>query len=87
MQFAEALRVMVAVLLRPMLWATAIRQCLRLVPSSWWKTSPFLPFPAKNYIEFRAVTQYGGDHGSASLDPRDVVDYLEWCRQWNRSNS
>ncbi|CAB4621345.1 unannotated protein [freshwater metagenome] len=87
MQFTGALRVIVAVLVRPVLWATAVRQGVRLVPSHWWKTSPFLPVPAKDYIEFRAVTQYGGDHGSVSLDPHDVVDYLQWCREWNRSRS
>ena len=87
MQFTGALHVIVAVAVRPSLWGTAVRQGLRLVPTRWWATAPFVPLPAKNYMEFRAVTQYGGDHALAVVNPHDVIDYLQWCRQWNRSHS
>jgi hypothetical protein len=38
-------------------------------------------------MEFRLTTQYGGEHGTArsGIRPDDVVDYLQWCKQWNRS--
>jgi len=38
-------------------------------------------------VEFRLVTQYGGRHleSGGRVDPADVVDYLEWCREWGRS--
>lgn len=77
--------VVAAVLRRPSLWVTAIRQIGLLAPRRWWATAPFLPIPPQNYIEFRLVTQYGGGHGEPQEDirPVDVVDYLRWCKQWN----
>jgi len=77
--------VVAAVLVRPRLWATAIVQIARLTPRGWWRRAPFLPVPPQNYMEFRLVTQYGGDHGAlqANIRSKDVVDYLQWCKQWN----
>ena len=79
------LSVVGAVIRRPSLWVTALRQIALLAPRRWWASAPFLPVPPKNYIEFRLVTQYGGGHGEPQDDirPVDVVDYLRWCKQWN----
>lgn len=82
--------VVFAVAVRPHLWGTAIRQISRLAPRHWWRRPPFLPVPPADYLEFRMVTQYGGGHGSNGsarddIRPVDVVDYLQWCKQWNRS--
>lgn len=79
--------VVVAVLVRPALWLTAIRQVARLTPTGWWHRAPFLPVPPAKYMEFRLVTQYGGDHGAlqGNVRAKDVVDYLQWCRQWNHA--
>lgn len=78
--------IFVAVLMRPWLWVTAIVQVFRLAPRRWWMHPPFLPLPSRPYFEFRMVTQYGG---SGRIDDEfsvaDVVDYLTWCREWNRS--
>ena len=81
--------IVVAVLVRPHLWITALRQIVRLTPSRWWARAPFLPVPPHNYMEFRLVTQYGGGHGAPQGDVQavDVVDYLRWCKQWNRDFS
>jgi hypothetical protein len=76
-------KVFAAVVCRPSLWVTAVRQVFRLAPSQWYAHAPFLPIPPADFIEFRLVTQYGGEHGSAVATPKDVVDYLVWCRQWN----
>jgi len=75
-----------AVLARPALWVTAIRQVGRLAPTGWWKKRPFLPLPSAEYLEFRLVTQYGGGHGESLGTPRahDVVAWLEWCRDFDR---
>ncbi len=70
-----------AVLRRPDLWWTAVRVVVRLAPSGWWRTAPFLPLPAPPYLHFRMVTAYGGD-GSGPALGRDLVAYLEWCRAW-----
>ena len=66
-----------AVLRRPRLWFTAIRQLLRAVPSGWWRRSPFLPLPDRGYLRFRLETAYGA---KAAPRPADLVRYLEWCR-------
>jgi hypothetical protein len=77
-----------AVIVRPHLWPTAVRQMARLAPKRWWARAPFLPVPRADYLEFRLVTQYGGGHGvpGAPVRPADVVDYLEWCREWTANS-
>ena len=69
-----------AVLRRPSLWATAVRQLARLAPAGWWRRAPFLPLPDPAYLHFRMVTAYGGEGGAPR--PQDVVTYLHWCRAW-----
>jgi len=70
---------------RPHLWTTAIRQTFTLAPRGWWRTVPFLPIPAREYVSFRAHTQYGT--GRHEPDVFDVIDYLEWCRDWHSTNA
>ena len=70
------------VLGHPSLWPTAVRQAIRLVPSRWWTRSPYLPVPSRAYLEFRLVTQYGDI--SHRPEPADVLNYLRWCRDWQR---
>ncbi|MFM2046760.1 MAG: hypothetical protein RL383_837 [Actinomycetota bacterium] len=78
--------VVMAVLRRPGLWPTAVRQVLRMAPRGWWRRPPFLPVPPADYVEFRLVTQYGGEYlrSGGRVVPADVVDYLRWCRDWDR---
>jgi hypothetical protein len=66
---------------RPRLWATALRQGLRLARPRWWRRAPFLPVPDPDYLAFRLDTQYGSGPAAAPPDPRDLVEYLEWCRE------
>ncbi|MBJ7293374.1 MAG: hypothetical protein JHD14_02040 [Ilumatobacteraceae bacterium] len=82
-----SMSVLLAIVSRPNLWVTAIRQVLRLAPTGWWKRLPHLPLPGAEYLEFRLVTQYGGDPATqmSKSQPLDVVDYLRWCRDWNRT--
>ena len=77
------LRVAGAVAARPTLWPSAVRAMRRTAAPGWWRRAPFLPVPSGAYLQFRLVTQYG-DPG-ARPSPRDVVDYLAWLRQWDRS--
>jgi hypothetical protein len=74
-------RAVLALLVRPDLWWTAVRVALRLAPAGWWRRPPFLPLPSPQYLRFRMVTAYGGD-GSSPARPADLVAYLEWCRAW-----
>jgi hypothetical protein len=74
--------VVLAVVRHPSLWSTALRQGVRLVPSRWWTRAPYLPMPSRSYLEFRIVTQYGdSSHRPESVD---VLNYLRWCRNWQR---
>ncbi len=69
-----------AVVVRPGLWWTALRQLWRLVPPGWWRRPPHLPVPPVEYLRFRMVTAYGGE-GALRMRGDDVVAYLRWCRE------
>lgn len=73
-----------AVVRRPDLWSTALRQMLVLARPGWWHRAPFLPVPDRAYLAFRLQTMYGGDGctGGPAFDGPDLVAYLEWCRAW-----
>ena len=76
-------RIAAAVARRPSLWPTAARQVRRTAAPGWWRRPPFLPVPTAEYLHFRMVTQYG--ETDRPPHPGDVVDYLAWCRGWERS--
>jgi len=76
------LRVAAVVLRHPSLWVTGMRQGVQLVPTRWWTRRPYLPVPSRSYLEFRLVTQYGDI--SHRPEPEDVLNYLRWCRDWQR---
>ena len=75
-------RVAAAVITKPSLWPTALRQWRRTTPPGWWRRRPFLPVPPRPYLRFRLVTQYG-DSGRA-VEAADVLNYLAWCRLQDR---
>jgi hypothetical protein len=66
---------------RPHLWVTALRQAHRLARPHWWRHAPFLPLPDPDYLAFRLETQYGSGDTGGRPDARDLVEYLEWCRE------
>jgi hypothetical protein len=74
------LRAGVAVLLRPGLWWTGVRQMFVLAVPGWWHRWPPVPRPDPAYLRFRLVTAYGDP--DREPEPADVVTYLRWCRQW-----
>lgn len=73
---------LLAVLRRPDLWATGVRQVLVLAPDGWWRRAPHLPLPDPAYLRFRMITANGGDGTGRSPEDlgRDLVTYLQWCR-------
>lgn len=77
------IRVVAAVARHPALWPTAIRQWRRTVPPGWWRRRPFAPVPDREYLRFRMVTQYGNRTDGVPR-PDDVLNYLAWCRTWER---
>lgn len=82
MKLGWILRATVAVLVRPALWGTAIRQVFVLAVDGWYRRPPYLPLPDREYFRFRMQTAYGdADHDP---EPADLVTYLHWCRAWPR---
>ena len=76
------MRAAAAVLVRPLLWTTAVRQAMSATPPRWWRRPPFLPVPDRSYLRFRLETHYGED---AAPDAGDLVRYLQWCRAGRRA--
>ena len=76
-------RLLVFLLARPQLWSVALRQALRLSPDGWWKMTPFIPGPDSSLLEMRSIIAYGGD-GSAIPSDKDIIIYLQWCRDVSR---
>lgn len=83
MRLRSLLRIALAVLRRPGLWLTALRQWRRTTPAGWWKRRPFLPVPSREYLQFRMVTQYGDPNHRATS--ADVLNYLAWCRHHDQA--
>ena len=81
----EVAAVAAIVVRHPSVWLTALQQWVRLVPARWWARRPFLPLPSGQYLEFRLVTQYGDI--SHRPEPEDVLNYLRWCRDWQRRDA
>lgn len=71
-----------AVLRRPSLWPTAVRQVVALARPGWWRRAPFLPGPDPAYLAFRLQTMYGDPHHRPA--PADLVAYLKWCRGYRQ---
>ncbi len=80
---ALSLAVVTAVLARPWLWPTALRQVVALAPTRWWRRWPPLPAPDRAWVRFRLQTYFGDpDHAPR---PADVVAWLQWCRDRRRA--
>ncbi len=71
-----------ALVRRPSLWGTALRQGRAVVPAAWWARWPPLPMPTRRYLALRLEAMYGP--GGGRLSPSELVGYLEWCR-WMRA--
>jgi hypothetical protein len=75
---AVPLSTVLAVAVRPWLWATAIGAVFALAPRRWWAHKPYLPIPDASVVRWRLATAYGSS--STEMTPEDVVSYLEWRR-------
>jgi len=75
--------VLVAVVIRPWLWPTAVGAVFALAPRRWWTRRPYLPIPDASVVTWRKATAYGSS--SADMTADDVVSYLEWRRRNSRS--
>ena len=62
-----------ALLRKPSLWFTSIKQIFILAKNRWQLTPPFLPFPSSDFLEFRIIT-YQGE--AEKLPDVDVASYF-----------
>ncbi|MGH9068990.1 MAG: hypothetical protein ACRD0J_16115 [Acidimicrobiales bacterium] len=70
--------VVVALVLRPGLWPTAVGQVVATAAPGWWRRPPHLPLPLPAWLGFRQECATGNRTGP--LRPDEVVSWLEWCR-------
>jgi len=76
---------LMAVLVRPWLWPTAVGALFAFAKRDWWKQAPFLPIPDRRVLGWRVTTAYG--HSDMALADEDVVSYLQWRRKTGASSS
>jgi hypothetical protein len=65
-----------AIMRRPRLWGTAVSAAVAFAPLGWWRRPPFLPVPDAEIMRWRIAAAYGSSE--ATVDPADIVAYLEW---------
>ena len=63
-------------LVRPPLAMDLLRVAWRFRSRSWYRRPPFLPLPAREYVQWRMYTAYGDEHAVPPAD--DVVHYARW---------
>ncbi len=63
-------------LVRPRLAADLLRVAWRFRRRRWYARFPFLPLPARAYVEWRMHTAYGDHH--AVPPAADVERYARW---------
>jgi len=73
----------IALMSKPSLWASSVRQIFILAKNRWFLHSPFLPFPTKDFLEFRLVTYHG--EAEKLPDVKVVVAWLAWVADLEKS--
>jgi hypothetical protein len=61
---------------RPPLAVDLLRVAWRFRSRSWYRRPPFLPLPAREYVQWRMYTAYGDADAIPPVD--DVVKYARW---------
>jgi hypothetical protein len=68
-----------AVVVRPYLWLTALGAATAFAPDGWWRRYPFLPLADPTTLRWRLTTAYGSPEGP--IDADDLIAYLQWRRR------
>ncbi len=72
-----------ALLWKPSLWSTSIKQIFILAKSRWLLIPPLLPFPSNDFLEFRIIT-YQGESGKLP-QTNVVITWLTWVADLEKS--
>jgi hypothetical protein len=67
---------------RPALIREAMSTWKSVVPRRWWRRSPFLPVPDRNWIAFRMETAFGDS--AAVPDVEALHEVLAWSAAFKR---
>ncbi len=67
-----------AVLAHPGLWLSALGAYKRMLPNDWYSERPYLPVPAREYVEFRMHTLSAEGRPSSA----ELIRYLVWLKAW-----
>ena len=73
------LRLALRALLRPQLAIDLLRLTWSFRSRSWWRGTPFLPLPPREYIRWRMFTAYGDPEAVPPV--ADVVNFARWRRE------
>lgn len=66
-------------LVRPRLALDLLATAWAFRRRGWYRTPPFLPLPARDYLRWRMYTAYGDE--AAVPPPGDVVRFARWRRK------
>ncbi len=77
------LKLLFALLFKPSLWGTSIRQIFLLAKNRWVLTFPFLPSPGEDFLEFRILTYQGQTEKLPEV--KVVVAWLAWVLEMEKS--
>ena len=72
-----------ALLRKPSLWFTSIKQIFILAKNRWQLTPPFLPFPSSDFLEFRIITYQGEAEKLPEVDVE--IRRLTWVADLEKS--
>jgi len=72
-----------ALLWKPSLWRTSIKQIFILAKNRWPLTPPFLPFPSNDFLEFRIIAYQGKSEKLPEVDV--VITWLTWVADLEKS--
>ena len=72
-----------ALLWKPSLWLTGVKQIFILAKNRWSVTPPFLPFPSEDFLEFRIITYQGESEKLPDVDV--VITWLVWVADLEKS--
>jgi hypothetical protein len=64
-------------LAKPGTGVALLRVAWRFRRRGWYRRFPFLPLPAREYVQWRMHTAYGRDDAVPPV--RDVVRYAKWA--------
>lgn len=75
------IRLAMRALLRPRMLPVLARTAWRFRARGWYRRSPFLPLPPREYLDWRLHTAYGEERRAAV---EEVEGYLLWADRMAR---